>query len=480
MMVTWIRISMLMCLGWGVLAAADQAPGFLRVSENNRFLVTESGEPFFWLGDTAWELFHRLNREEADRYLRDRADRGFTIIQAVALAELGGLVDPNPYGHLPLVDSDPARPLIKDGPDNDYWDHVDWVVDRANTLGLVVGLLPTWGDKWNKKWGMGPEIFTPQNAEAYGRWLGERYRTKSLVWIAGGDRPIENDGHRTITEAMARGLRAGDEGAHLITFHPMGGHGSAEWFHGADWLDFNMRQNGHDTAFTGGYAGTLKDYQRTPVKPVIDGEPIYEDHPVSFRPKDNGHSITADIRRPLYWDLFSGAFGHTYGHHSIWQMWQPGRNPVNFPLMPWHQAIAQPGSEQMQHARWLLESRPFLSRIPDDSVIVPDEVVTAVPGAGRYRLKATRDTNGTYAMIYTPSSRPFSVRLNVIKGPRVTAWWFNPRDGSANKIGTWPSQGERRFVPPTPGEMLDWVLVLDDAEANYGPPGGKAGSRMVR
>lgn len=40
-------------------AAAPQ----LKVSENGRFFVTAGGAPFFWLGDTAWELFHRLNRE---------------------------------------------------------------------------------------------------------------------------------------------------------------------------------------------------------------------------------------------------------------------------------------------------------------------------------------------------------------------------------------------------------------------------------
>ncbi len=57
----------------------------LRVSENRRFLVTAQARPFFWLGDTAWELFHRLNREEATRYLEDRAQQGFTVIQAQAL-----------------------------------------------------------------------------------------------------------------------------------------------------------------------------------------------------------------------------------------------------------------------------------------------------------------------------------------------------------------------------------------------------------
>ena len=464
------------CLA-GVLTVAVPASAQLpdlRVSDNQRFLVTDDGTPFFWLGDTAWELFHRLNREEAERYLDDRARKGFTVIQAVALAELDGLDTPNPYGHLPLVDRDPTRPAVTDGPANDYWDHVDHIIDRANAKGLYVGLLPTWGDKWNRKWGVGPEVFTPQNAETYGEWLGRRYRDRGVVWIVGGDRPLESDAHRAIVEAMARGLRKGDGGRRLMTFHPMGGQGSAQYFHDTDWLDFNMRQNGHHAKFTEGFQNTRVDYDRTPVKPVIDGEPIYEDHPVSFNAKERGHSIASDVRRPLYWDLFSGAFGHTYGHHSVWQMWAPGRQPVNNPLMPWSDALAQPGAGQMQHGRRLIESRPFLTRVPDDSVIVEDAIPTSVPGSGRYRFVGTRDTEGTYAMVYAPVGRTFRVRMNAITGTTVKAWWYNPRNGDAQEIGTFSNQGEQAFTPPDPGEMVDWVLVLDDAARGYPPPGQQA------
>jgi hypothetical protein len=447
--------------------APAQALPRLKVSDNRRFLVTTEGRPFFWLGDTAWELFHRLDREEAERYLRNRAARRFTVIQAVALAELDGLGVPNAYGHTPLLGNDPATP-------NDaYFAHVDWVVARANSLGLYVGLLPTWGDKWNTKWGVGPEVFTPENAEAYGRWLGQRYKDAGVIWIVGGDRPIESDAHRAIVEATARGLRAGDGGAHLITFHPNGGHGSAEWFHDAEWLDVNMRQNGHAVEFTGRYDQTRVDYDRLPVKPVLDGEPVYEDHPVAFNAKQSGHTIAADVRRPLYWNLFTGAFGHTYGHHSVWQMWTPQRQPVNNPLMPWHDAIEQPGAAQMQHARALLESRPFLTRIPDPSVIVGSDIPTAMPGAGRYHFASTRDEAGTYAMVYAPVGRSFRVRMSAITGSRVRAWWFDPRTGTATGLGTFASTGERVFTPPAAGEMLDWVLVLDDAAKNYGAPGAR-------
>lgn len=447
-------------------------PQRLKISDNHRFIVKADGTPFFYLGDTAWELFHRLNRAEAERYLQNRVALGYTVIQVVALAEFDGLTAPNANGHRPLIENDPLRPDVKDGADNDYWDHVDFIVKRAGELGLYIGFLPTWGDKWNKKWGVGPEIFSPDNAEKYGTWIGQRYKdAPNIIWILGGDRPVENDTQKEIVRAMARGLRKGDGGGHLMTFHPTGGSGSSLVFHDDDWLDFNMRQNGHASEFNPRYEQTRADYDRTPIKPVMDGEPIYEDHPINFKAKEFGHSVAADVRRPLYWDLFTGAFGHTYGNHAVWQMWQPDREPINSPLMRWTDAINQPGAKQMQYARWLLESRPFLTRIPDDSIIVPTNPPSIIPGAGLKRLVATRDADGSYAMVYVPAGRGFSVKLDKLSGDKIKAWWFNPRNGKATLIGVFAKTATREFMPPDAGENLDWVLVLDDANKNFPVPG---------
>jgi hypothetical protein len=458
-------------LGMAAVHGPAAALPKLRVSANQRFLVTESGQPFFWLGDTAWELFHRLNREQVERYLDHRARNGFNVVQAVAISELDGHQAPNPYGHVPLVDEDPARPEVRDGPDNDYWDHVDFIVEAANRRGIYVGFLPTWGRYWHDNVRDGRPIFNPANAEAYGLWLGRRYRDKGIVWILGGDRPADSESQKETIRAMARGLRQGDGGAHLITWHPPGANGSSTWFHNEEWLDFNMRQNGHATEFTGHYDQTRVDYDRLPVKPVIDGEPLYEDHPIAFDARKYGHSIAADVRRPLYWDLFSGAFGHTYGHHSVWQMWSSDRHPINNPLMPWTEAIYQPGATQMQHAKHLMLSRPFLTRVPDDTLVVTDRVATSVPGAGRYRFVGTRDTAGAYAMVYAPVGRKFTVRMDRLAGDRIKAWWFNPRDGKATLIGEFSPAREREFMPLDNGEALDWVLVLDDAARDFAPPG---------
>ncbi len=82
-------------------------------------------------------------------------------------------------------------------------------------------MLPTWGSYWSDV-NSDQKIFTPESARAFGEYLGERYREAPVIWILGGDENINNEEERAIIEAMAAGLKAGDGGRHLITFHPRG------------------------------------------------------------------------------------------------------------------------------------------------------------------------------------------------------------------------------------------------------------------
>lgn len=426
----------------------------LKVSENKRFLVTQDNKPFFWLGDTAWELFHRLTREEAEMYLKNRALKKFTVIQAVVLAELDGLQTPNSYNEIPLENNNPTKPREA------YFQHVDYVIDKANELGLYIALLPTWGDKvFKDRWGTGPEIFNAENAKIYGRWIGNRYKNrKNIIWVIGGDRNPRDEKDIAIWRSMADGIAEG-VGGHdkaLMTFHPqpndINDGGSSKWFHNDNWLDFNMFQTGHCRE-NNVWDRIQIVYNRTPTKPVIDGETLYEDHPVCFNAKDLGTSSAYDIRKHAYFDVFAGAFGHTYGCHDIWQMYAPHRQAVNGPNFPWYVALDLPGASQMQHLKTLIESRPMLDRVPDQTII------NDARGANDH-IQATRGKD--YLFVYSAQGKSFSVNTQNISGKEWIATWYDPRNGSTKEAGRF-AEPTKKFTPPSTGYGHDWVLIIDDA-----------------
>ncbi|MEJ8306323.1 DUF4038 domain-containing protein [Saccharibacillus sacchari] len=452
-------------------AAAKSAPDSglpaLRVSANRRYLEQAGGAPFFWLGDTAWELFHRLNAEEAAYYLRTRAEQGFTVVQAVLLAELQGVTTPSAAGRLPLKIGasglpDPSLPDT-DG-DDSYWRHVDAVLDEASRLGLYMALLPTWGDKFNQMHGAGPEIFTADNAYAYGRWLGERYGGRGhLVWVLGGDRPLSTVAHFAIVDGMVRGLKAGGA-RQLMTFHPKGAESSSHHMHGEDWLDFNMIQSGHGEREIANDKRVAADYGRTPVKPTLDGEPCYEDIPIGFR-SENGYFDAADVRRAAYRAVLSGAFGHTYGHHSVWPMApEPGLyastdfvEAGDFFLMGWRQALRRPGAEQMRHLRALIA--PHLG-----SAFRPAPELLASNRSGDNRMASARSER--IAWIYSPNGLYVDVDPAALGSGAWSAGWFCPRTGirsEALPTAIAESGGSvARFVAPGSGRGCDWILTIEE------------------
>lgn len=437
--------------------STDFSHGKLKISDNNRFLVYEDGTPFFYLGDTGWELFHRLSKADAEKYLENRRAKGFTVIQAVALAELDGLNTPNMEGNKPLIGNDPLKP------DEAYWKHVDWVINKAAEKGLYIGLLPTWGDKVDlQKWGIGPKIFNEKNGFLYGEWIGSRYKDyKNIIWINGGDRQGGGDNY-PVWEAIAKGIKSVDKN-HLMTFHPSGENSSTQWFHNSPWLDFNMAQTGHSQRSYAAYSRIIvRDYNLTPVKPCIDGEPRYEDHPVNWKPDEMGWFDEADVRQAMYWDLFSGSFGHTYGCHPIWQMKTPEREAVGFARHNWYDVLDLPGASDLIHARRLFESRPFTSRVPDQSLIVSSnysetDYIIATKGNG-------------YAFIYFPTGLSAEIDLRLLKCNAVHSYWYDTRTGETSLIETIDLMKIWKFTPPSAGKGNDWILILDDASEGFDFP----------
>jgi hypothetical protein len=490
---------------------ADDLTRPIRVSENGRFLVEPDGNPFFWLADTGWGIFARLDRDEADVYLQDRAAKGFNVIQAVAI---GGPFDslevPNRYGELALIDGDPAHPNPR------YFEHIDWVVARAADYGLRMAMLPVWGARLIGGIGASESIFDRATAEQYGRWIGARYRNQGFIWVLGGDtNPLwpkhlnamavfqgdeaaKSDltiiDFRPIYDAMATGIIEGDGDDAVLTFHPnpVSYSGTARprtslYLHDRDWLTINMLQSSHyrseatdifpglrsDFTLLGpfNYDAVRQEYESTPTRPVIDGEPRYEGLPVDIKHDPvKGWWTAYDARNAAYHAVFAGAAGHTFGNNSVHQSHDPARYPQVESFYPglkhWREELDSAGATQMRHVKALMLSRPYFTRIPDQSFLVGDA------GQGEEHIAAIRDADGRYAMVYSPKGKSFRLELSKITGPRALAWWFDPRSGAATRMGSsFATSRKKVFTPPSAGPESDWVLVLDSEGTNFGPPG---------
>lgn len=268
-----------LCFVFGVLLASAQVSstsGRLIVSKDGCDLQFEDGTPFFWLGDTAWELINKLTLDEIKLYLDNRVSKGFNVIQLTALST-DDLRKPNRYGETPLHDLNPLTPNEK------YFAILDSVVELARERHMFLAIVATWGDKVVKSTGSGGSsvIFNKNNAYPYGKWLGSRYKKfLNVIWIMGGDVPgvKDTEDYRPIWREMARGID-GTNNQCLISYHPNGERSSSQWMQSEDWMDFNMIQSSHGRRNAPVWEMIKRDRSLNPVMPVLDSEPNYEDHP---------------------------------------------------------------------------------------------------------------------------------------------------------------------------------------------------------
>jgi hypothetical protein len=418
-------------------------------------------------------------REDVDEYLQDRAQKGFTVIQ-IAVSGFNALTVPNAYGQTIFVDQNP------DQPNDGYFQELDYVTAKAESLGIYVALVPLWANNYERPRHLDgfpddpyPDVLNPSSAFSYGKYLGSRYRNSAVIWILGGDWFYA--GYEDVYRSMAAGLAEGENGIpHLMTFHQKPKAPLVE----APWLSFQMIQTSH-TIWNRSYDLIGQDWDSVPILPVVMGEGGYEG--IADHTMETVHSVdAADVRRIAYCAMFAGAAGYTYGAQGVWNHNGPRapRPPGNPPpgssgrwgTSPlWKDALQLPGGNQLRYLRALLESRPMLERIPDQWLIAEDQLSTV------NRIQATRAADGSYAFIYMASGTKVRVQLidhgdafpffRKLSGDMIRAYWYDPRDGSSQEIGTFKREEYRDFTPPTTGQGNDWVLVLDDASRNYPAPG---------
>ena len=459
-----IQYLMLMILcAWSIQIHAQDGwkHGRLRVSGDAHFLETTKDMPFFWLSDAAFDIFQKLSFEEIRLYLKNRQSKGFNVIQAAILAENNGLKALNRYGSVPLVDENPNAPNER------YFELVDTTVKVAARRDIFVALYPTWGDKVTEGWGSGPAVFTSRNAYNYGRWLGERYKNdENIIWVLGGDRPPVKDASDwlPIWRAMARGLQEGSSYEAFITYYPSSGEkSSSQYLHNETWLNLNMIHGGNEKNDLPVWQWVERDTKLPSAKPTLDGGINFEDHPVG---NTAGKSFTDyDVRKQAYRSVFAGASGVGYGNHAVWQFAGSVESGAGQMGLYWKDGLDRPGAFSAGYVRKLVECRPFMGRVYDPSIIKEGQE------EGDNFITAFRGKNNDYAMVYLPVGKTITVNTSFMKSDDIKIWWYDPRIGLMVRGISVYRRGLLQLTPPTLGAGQDWVLVLDDPEYQYRPPG---------
>jgi hypothetical protein len=370
----------------------------------------------------------------------------------------------NAYGDYTLKNANAGTPNITPGKSfsdtaaYDYWDHVQFIIDEANKRGMYMALVAVWGS--NVKNGK----VNMTNAEAYAKFLAERFKNKSnIIWVDGGDIP-GNEG-MDVWKKIATTIKKYDD-KHLMTFHPRGRYSSSDWFHNESWLDFNMFQSGHknyaqDTSSKeknhygeDNWKFVNVDYNKQPVKPTLDGEPSYENIPHGLHDSLEKRWTAADIRRYAYWSVFAGGAGFTYGENAIMQYHKNGENGGSFGVnQDWNETINAPGATQMQFLKKLMLDRSYFDRVPAQDLIINN-------GEKYEGIIATKGNN--YAMFYVYNGREFKVAIDKLGFKPSKASWFDPRNGEKMMIVIGESTATASFDPPGENENgNDWVLILE-------------------
>jgi hypothetical protein len=421
--------------------------GFLRVSPNGRYLTHENGEPFFYLGDTAWELTWKSREPDMLSYIADRQKKGFTALQVVVMSHqfLYEYGVRNRNGEDFFLNGDRTRINPR------YFDYLDRIVKAANDAGMVVALVPLWAGMM-EYYTRG--ALTVEQSMSLARYVGARYAGSNVLWIVGGDNSYESVERIVFWSQFALALKKASGAHHLVTVHPKAWASSSDYFSKNDaWLDFHMYQSSHVAGGDFTWKAGLSGYYSNSGKPLLNGEATYEDiYNNLWLPGDTtrvqSFRIQAvDVRQSSYESLFSGALvGITYGANGIWQWDTPELPGTHMPRVPATEAQNFPGSLHMTILKQIMQKIPWYDAVPAQNLIADfrsqENYIPIIMTENRI-------------VAYLPHHTAW-VQLKMFPNSRTTEYfWIDPSTGDTSAtqfVGPIP-----RFVPPGSD---DWLLVI--------------------
>ena len=429
----------------------------LHVSSDTRHLVDRRGMPFLLQGDSPWELLQNLSDADTATYLDDRRSRGVNAILIELVEHRFTPHTPawaNARGDLPFSNVDDFTTTQED-----YFAHVDWVLQQAEARGILALLVPAYIG-----FGCGDEGWCAEmrrngvdRLTQYGMYVGRRYRNQAnIVWVEGGDYTPSTTGSPSdldLIDAVARGITMGDGGAHLHTAHWARGTRSGS----VAGITFPLGLEASYTAGPPSYPQLRADVAASRgVRPVFVIENRYE---------SEGSTTRLDLRAQMYQPILVGAAGFFFGNDPLWFLGVSGDgNPAwsfgGGTASDWRAALASPGMRDDVWAGVFFRALAWETLEPDTTHVVMTSGY-GTDGDVAYALAAA-SPDGRLAVAYLPAMLSPTFDLSRFSAP-IDARWYDPTTGVSSPAGTAiANTGSRSFTPPGPnaaGEH-DWALVL--------------------
>lgn len=425
--------------------------GRIKVSPSKRYLVYDDGDPFFYLGDTAWEITWKSYKEQVLQYISDRKRKGYTTIQMVALSHqyLHPYGMRNRYGETTFLNSN----YYKINPR--YFDYLDFIVKTVNDSGLVIVLCPLWApqSEVDRELDRNDLYLTKEETLNLAKYISSRYSGFNLVYIIGGDHSYNTIERKKFWTDYANLIKRCSGYQQLCTCHPNGWSASFEFFDNyTTWLDFHMYQSSHILGGDYTWFAAKMGYTKEPPKPVLDGEPLYED--IINNWWDAIDTIVfqvyrmkpIDVRQASYESILSGALvGITYGANGVWQ-WHteelPGSHMPRFTVI---ESLKFHGSDCMTVLRNIMEKYQWYELIPQYDLISEfKSKENFIPVA----------ENQKYGIIYIPKNTEYiKIKLNS-DFIYCSYFWLNPDNGTPLPGGCLSTE------TITPPDSNDWLVIV--------------------
>lgn len=445
-------------------------------SVSGRKILDDAGHPWYMVCDHQWNLFCWGGcRDELgvgtttplgvfQGYAATQAANGFNAVLILAInsnqnGEVGPFQDGRLWDGVPVWTGGGITASDIGNMNAAYWDRLEDLVGAMAAEGITVVLNVL--SAYSIAAGTALEALNATNAATYGTALGNRFKTyPNIIWQIGVD--YFGDDDASLDELVNAAQAAGD--THLWTIEYYAESGSRVEAAGASGTFGSDPDINFDDVYTynASYVEVERSYAYTTggTRPTVYVNGYYDQGSAG-----GGTADYQDVADHLGWAITSGSKGHFYGSESTWQ-WGTGAyaalSTLSFPNGPLGATAA-----------WFTALAGWSDLVPDfDSTLITSargtKLAAITPsggsgtpyGTGNDYLTGGVTTDGSLAVLYTPTARTITVNAAELAAS-YTAEWRDPYSGAATAAA---SNATSYATPGTNSAGLsNWYLVIQAA-----------------